>query len=108
MKKIILLIIERIRKTLKVDEKGNSFGWRRGTLLLVTLMMVGCSFRSGQDISDKIITLDSCEYIQYWTGDYNQNIEHKGNCRFCEERDSIKWEKRKKELEELVKQLKEK
>jgi uncharacterized protein YcfL len=70
-------------------------------LTLITLIMVGCSFRNGQDISDKIITLDSCEYIQYWTGDYNQNIEHKGNCRFCKER-------RQKELKELVEQLKEK
>ena len=43
MKKIILLIIEKIRKALKVDEKGNSFGWRKGTLLLAALMMVGCN-----------------------------------------------------------------
>ena len=70
-------------------------------LALTALMMVGCSFKSGQDISKKIIILDSCEYIQYWTGDYNQNIEHKGNCRFCKER-------RQKELEELVIKLKEK
>ena len=77
-------------------------------LALTALVMVGCSFRSGQDISNKIITLDSCEYIQYWTGDYNQNIEHKGNCKFCKERDSIKWEKRRKELEELIIKLKEK
>ena len=106
MKKFILLIIEKIRKVLKVDEKGNSFGWRKGMLSIVALMMIGCSFRSGQDISNKIITLDSCEYIQYWTGDYNQNIEHKGNCRFCEERDSIKWKKRRKELKELIIKLK--
>jgi hypothetical protein len=39
MKKIILLIIEKIRKALKVDEKGNSFGWGKGTLLLAALMM---------------------------------------------------------------------
>ena len=77
-------------------------------LALTAFVMVGCSFKSGQDISKKIIILDSCEYIQYWTGNYNQNIEHKGNCRLCEERDSIKWEKRKKELEELMIKLKEK
>ena len=69
-------------------------------LVLTILMMTGCSFKSGQDISKKIIVLDSCEYIQYWTGDYNQNIEHKGNCRFCKER-------RQKELEELIIKLKE-
>lgn len=70
-------------------------------LILAVLMIIGCSFRSGQDISNKIITLDSCEYIQYWTGDYNQNIEHKGNCKFCKER-------RQRELKELVIKLKEK
>ena len=108
MKKFILLIIEKIRKALKVDENGNSFGWGKGMLSLAALMMVGCSFKSGQDISKKIIILDSCEYIQYWTGDYSQNIEHKGNCRFCKERDSIKWEKRKKEFKELISRLKDK
>ena len=48
-----------------------------------------------------IQVLDSCEYICW-----NNRMAHKGNCRFCEERDSIKWEKRKKGLEELVKKLK--
>ena len=43
------------------------------------------------------VIIDSCEYI----GTRFQ-LAHKGNCRFCKERDSIKWEKRKKELEELV------
>ena len=70
-------------------------------LTLATFIMVGCSFRSGQDVSKKIVILDTCEYIQYWTSDCNQNIEHKGNCCFC------KW-RRQKELEELVRQLKEK
>lgn len=70
-------------------------------LALTALMVVGCSFRSGQDISKKIIILDSCEYIQYWTAGYNLNIEHKGNCRFCKER-------RQNELEELVIKLNEK
>lgn len=70
-------------------------------LVLTALVMVGCAFRNNQDISKKIIYLDSCEYIQYWTANYNLNIEHKGNCKFCAER-------RQKELEELVEQLKEK
>jgi hypothetical protein len=39
MKKIIFLVIEKIRKSLKVDENGNSFGWGKGMLLLATLMM---------------------------------------------------------------------
>lgn len=75
-------------------------------LALTALMMVGCRYKStGVNIieaSNAVIivdgnTLDSCEYYP--------NYGHKGNCRFCAERDSIK---RKKELEELVTKLKEK
>jgi len=108
MKKIILLIIERIRKTLKVDEKGNSFGWRKGTLLFAILMMIGCdyqnpdgSYDTSKSLSMETVVIDNCEYIDA----YNR-LAHKGNCRFCEKRDSIKWEKRKKELKELIEQLK--
>ena len=79
-------------------------------LALTALIMVGCDYNSNQNIDTKTnglvfgtIIVDSCEYI---SGAYK--LAHKGNCRFCKERDSIKWEKRKKELEELVKQLKEK
>jgi len=110
MKKIILLIIEKIRKSLKVDEKGNSFGWRKGTLLLAVLMMVGCdyqnpdgSYDTSKSLSMGTVVIDNCEYIDA----YNR-LSHKGNCRFCEERDSIKWKKRKKELEELIIKLKKK
>lgn len=77
-------------------------------LALTTLMMVGCdyqnpdgSYDTSRSISLETIVIDSCEYID----SYNR-LAHKGNCRFCEERDSIKWEKRRKELEEFVKQLK--
>ena len=70
-------------------------------LALSALIIVGCAFKNNQDISKKIIILDSCEYIQYWTANYSMNIEHKGNCRFCAER-------RKQELKELVEQLKKK
>ena len=71
-------------------------------LALTTLMMVGCD-NNGKPLGYTYIELDSCEYI----AGLNQ-LAHKGNCRFCKERDSIKWEKRKKELEELVIKLKEK
>jgi len=108
MKKFILLIIEKIRKSFKVDENGNSFGWRKGTLLLVTLMMIGCdyqnpdgSYDTSKSLNMGTVVIDNCEYIDA----YNR-LSHKGNCRFCEKRDSIKWEKRKKELKELIKQLK--
>lgn len=75
-------------------------------LALTALMVVGCGEYQGEGklalagYSD--LEIDSCQYIV----GYNV-LAHKGNCRFCEERDSIKWEKRKKELEELVEQLKE-
>jgi hypothetical protein len=78
-------------------------------LALTALMMVGCNMKQttenieapfGGDITNtkyQTILIDSCEYI---TG--TRSLAHKGNCRFCEEHDSIKWEKRKKELKELV------
>ena len=80
-------------------------------LALTTLMMVGCN-RSTENIEAPLggntlttlyqtVIVDSCEYILGAS-----KIAHKGNCRFCKERDSIKWEKRKKELEDLVIKLK--
>ena len=71
-------------------------------LALTPLMMVGCD-NDGKPLGYDYIELDSCEYIV----GLNQ-FAHKGNCRFCKERDSIKWEKRKKELEELMIKLNEK
>ena len=72
-------------------------------LVLTTLMMVGCgeSKPVKTDNSYKIIIIDSCEYIEtkivgYVTGTLPL---HKNNCRFCKER-------KQKELEELVEQLK--
>ena len=65
---------------------------------LTALMVVGCI----EQYEDTRITsyysvrvIDSCEYIFPNGGSIKA---HKGNCRFCEERDSIKWEKRKKEI----------
>ena len=46
------------------------------------------------------IIYDSCEYVYSNTA---ERMAHKGNCKFCEYRDSIKWEKRKAEL---IKELK--
>ncbi len=66
-------------------------------------MIVGCDYKNpdgsydtSRSISLETIVIDSCEYIDA----YNR-LAHKGNCRFCKER-------REKELEELVEQLKEK
>jgi len=97
MKKFILMIIEKIRKALKVDEKGNSFGWRKGTLLLAALMMVGCGeYKVNKPVMSgySVVDIDSCEYIKEFS-----RIAHKGNCQFCKER-------RQKELKELIEQLK--
>ena len=105
MKKFIFLIIDKIRKTLKVDEKGNSFWWGKGTLLIAALMIAGCAekdsnghiaINTGNANNPVIEIIDSCEYVGWGYG-----LAHKGNCRFCKER-------RQKELEELVIKLKEK
>ena len=73
-------------------------------------MITGCDWNSTYEVDTKkdgilygTIIIDSCEYVRS-----SSCLAHKGNCRFCEERDSIKWEKRKKELEELIINLKEK
>ena len=71
-------------------------------LALTALMVIGCD-NNGTPLGYRYLELDSCEYVE----GLNQ-LAHKGNCRFCKERDSIKWEKRKKELEELVIKLEEK
>lgn len=84
-------------------------------LALTALMIVGCLDNTeNQDgtfsvsVLPRTYILDSCEYLGYINFGDRDIIAHKGNCRFCKERDSIKWEKRKKELEELVIKLKEK
>ena len=83
-------------------------------LALTPLMMVGCGNIENGDGTYSVATspntysIDSCEYIGFICYGAADIIAHKGNCRFCKERDSIKWEKRKKELEELVIKLKEK
>ena len=81
-------------------------------LLLTALVMVGCDVKQSDGTYKlsfyRTYTVDSCEYIGYAVGSKDDYLAHKGNCRFCKERDSIKWEKRKKELEELITKLKEK
>lgn len=82
-------------------------------LALTALMVTGCmkTKENGEPIlsdyykqhsvdNPYLQVLDSCEYICW-----NYRMAHKGNCRFCKERDSIKWEKR---TNELVIKLKEK
>lgn len=75
----------------------------RKLILFVPLavIMAGCSLE-GRDLSEAYVSceIDSCEYVVI-SGFTDPT--HKGNCKFCAERDSIKWEKRKAEL---IKELK--
>lgn len=76
-------------------------------LALTALIMIGCKEKDLVRRGD-IVNIDSCQYIVCDAYGGLAYVHH-NNCRFCEERDSIKWEKRKKELiEELVIKLKEK
>ena len=72
-------------------------------LALTAVMMVGCGREvvyTSDDIN--IVVIDSCEYLKCYTYGINSFVyTHKGNCCFCKER-------RQKELEELVRKLKEK
>lgn len=81
-------------------------------LTLTALMMVGCSERQPDGAykphNYRTYIIDSCEYVGWSECSQFDHLAHKGNCRFCKERDSIKWEKRKKELEELLIKLREK
>ena len=80
-------------------------------LILTTLIMVGCEFRSTEEIEEaerlegcNIVVIDSCEYLQRTETSGYQGygyFSHKGNCHFCKER-------RQKELEQLILELKEK
>lgn len=80
-------------------------------LALAAMMMVGCEYRTDAEIVEaerlngfNIIVKDSCEYlIKETMRGYNGYgyFAHKGNCKFCTER-------RKQELKELVKRLKDK
>ena len=66
---------------------------------LLAVMMAGC-LTDGYEIHKSShlfadIIYDSCEYV---LSTIDEGMSHKGNCKFCEQRDSIKWEKRKAEL----------
>ena len=56
--------------------------------LLVAFLMVGCNepekyeSKTENEITYKIITIDSCEYIFYKNNNiYGQTLAHKGNCK---------------------------
>ena len=78
-------------------------------LALITLIMVGCEYKSEAEIEEaerlsgfNIVVIDSCEYLIMSKSVYQAGygyFSHKGNCRFCKER-------RQKELEKLITELK--
>ena len=75
-------------------------------LALTAMMMVGCrhSCIPGTKVLPYdfvVVEIDSCEYIGN-SSFYNRDLfSHKGNCKYCAER-------RKQELKELIKELKDK
>ena len=71
-------------------------------LTLTALMMVGCDVKQSDPSFYRTYIIDSCEYTGYAASSQYDFLAHKGNCRFCKERDSIEWEQHKKEVEELV------
>ena len=73
------------------------------TLALLAVIMAGCRNgevykRSGD--SCIVTEVDGCEYILLRNA---YGFQHKGNCKHCAKRNSIKWEKRKAEIIELLK-----
>ena len=76
-------------------------------LILTTLIMVGCEYRSEAEREAErlsgfnTVVIDSCEYLIKRESAYQAGygyFSHKGNCRFCKER-------KQKELEKLITEL---
>jgi len=61
-------------------------------VLLMSVIFYGCSQSSKSKTIDgtyKIRIIDGCEYIEYDNGVFDQRVytlTHKGNCKFCIER----------------------
>lgn len=64
-------------------------------LLLIILLFIGCNNISEYPSipndnssinSPKIVTIDSCEYIQFKSYGNIYEATHKGNCKYCKER----------------------
>lgn len=53
---------------------------------LLAMIMVGCNVRSENGSVYVTTIIDSCEYIISGSLVNHGNITHKGNCRFCLER----------------------
>lgn len=59
-------------------------------LALLTMIMVGCDKKHSDGTYEpcryKVYVIDSCEYVGVCEGTQNDFLAHKGNCRFCKER----------------------
>lgn len=71
-------------------------------LALLAVIMTGCRNGEVKRSGDSYVVydVDGCEYIKLHSF---YGFQHKGNCKYCAKRDSIKWEKRKAEIVELLK-----
>jgi hypothetical protein len=63
-------------------------------LAFLVLILIGCEQPQGESVESTnmnydIKTIDSCEYIEFDSGIFDQRVyslTHKGNCKFCAER----------------------
>lgn len=64
-------------------------------MMTTAMMLSSCSEKNGEPIEGEnmysIIVIDSCEYLmknKEYSGAYS--FTHKGNCKFCKEREKTK------------------
>lgn len=59
-------------------------------LALLAMIMVGCDKKLSDGTYEphryKVYIIDSCEYVGICEGGQSDFLAHKGNCRFCAER----------------------
>lgn len=59
-------------------------------LAFLATMMVGCDKKNPDGTHEpyryKVYVIDSCEYVGICEGGQDDFLAHKGNCRFCAER----------------------
>lgn len=56
--------------------------------LFFALIWVNSQGEGEYDKKYQVIVVDGCEYL-YKAGVYRESIAHKGNCKYCAQRDSI-------------------
>lgn len=69
------------------------------TILLIVALFFFFKWVNSQEEGEynkkyQVIVVDGCEYL-YKAGVYRESIAHKGNCKYCAQRDSINqrdWE----------------